>query len=217
MACIGFDGDYGCEGWVSRREAIRTRDSNRCRGRNRSGEDVRLEVHHRTYGKPGPCGNCYLTGVTDEDLVTLCSLCHDAITSVRRSDRYMLVEIEPAVEARRDVSITVVIKQPGSEVVTPMETTRDVPLAVRRKITWRGEVRHGMARSGQVGRGRDAVHQRDTASVVLYLGVERHHEAGPGSAWRGQAWRGAARYGRAGSGEAGNAVLQRVSEWATAP
>lgn len=34
------------------------------------------------------CGECYLTGVTDDDLVTLCIECHEAVTNVRRRIRY---------------------------------------------------------------------------------------------------------------------------------
>ena len=97
MPCNGLSPDYTCQGWVARRNAIRARDGNRCRGCNRGEDEIRLEVHHRTYGKPGPCGQCVLTGIIDDDLVTLCLDCHDAITSIRRRVRYGLKEIEAVV------------------------------------------------------------------------------------------------------------------------
>ena len=94
MVCIEGAPDYRCGNWRTRATAIRRRDGGRCRGCNRSEEEIRLEVHHRIYGSPGPCGQCVLTGVEDEDLVTLCIDCHDAVTSIRRRDRYANREIE---------------------------------------------------------------------------------------------------------------------------
>lgn len=96
MACDGATGDYLCEGWRTRVAAIRRRDGGRCRGCNRTAEEVRLEVHHRIYGSRGPCGQCVLTGVADEDLTTFCIECHDAVTSIRRRVRYLGREIEAA-------------------------------------------------------------------------------------------------------------------------
>jgi hypothetical protein len=94
MTCGGSIGDYLCEGWRTRADAIRKRDGGRCRGCNRGDEEVRLEVHHRVYGTPGGCGNCVLLGVQDDDLVTLCIDCHDAITNIRRRIRYANREID---------------------------------------------------------------------------------------------------------------------------
>lgn len=88
MSCSGLNGDYRCAGWITVTERIRDRDRKKCRGCNRNADEIRLEVHHRAYGKPGSCGNCYLTGVLDDDLITLCIDCHDAITDVRRRIRY---------------------------------------------------------------------------------------------------------------------------------
>jgi hypothetical protein len=96
MTCDNGTSDYLCEGWRTRAAAIRGRDGGRCRACNRQEEAVRLEVHHRTYGMPGLCGRCVLTGVEDDDLVTLCIDCHDAITSIRRRLRYAAREIEAA-------------------------------------------------------------------------------------------------------------------------
>ena len=109
MACKGIFGDYSCTGWRLLATRIRERDGNRCRGCNRGAPDVSLEVHHRTYGDPGQCGECYLTGVTDDDLITLCggiSGCHEAITNVRRAARYAtrIVDVrlvdEPSISAQ---------------------------------------------------------------------------------------------------------------------
>jgi hypothetical protein len=77
-----------------RATGIRKRDGGRCRLCNRDEEEVRVEVHHRIYGAPGPCGRCVLTGVEDDDLVTLCIDCHDATTTVRRNLRYAKRRIE---------------------------------------------------------------------------------------------------------------------------
>ena len=94
MVCDTRGPDYLCEAWRARAAAIRRRDGGRCRGCNREEEDVRLEVHHRIYGTSGACGNCVLLGVQDDDLVTLCIDCHDAVTSIRRRIRYANHEID---------------------------------------------------------------------------------------------------------------------------
>lgn len=88
MSCQGRIGDYLCPGWRSRAAAIKERDGHRCRGCDRDEGVIVLEVHHRRYGNPGKCGECFLTSVAEEDLLTLCIECHEAITSVRRAARY---------------------------------------------------------------------------------------------------------------------------------
>lgn len=88
MPCKGVAADYLCLGWQRRAALIRERDGGRCRGCNRTQDEVRLEVHHRTYGAPGPCGACILTGVHDNDLTLFCVECHDALTDIRRRTRY---------------------------------------------------------------------------------------------------------------------------------
>lgn len=97
MPCDKSQPDYLCIGWRNRTEVIRERDDNKCRGCNRSAEVVRLEVHHRKYGPHGKCGECILTGVTNDDLTTLCVECHDAITNVRRNIRYANKEHKPEI------------------------------------------------------------------------------------------------------------------------
>lgn len=52
----------------------------RCRICNRSADEVRLEVHHRTYENFGR--------EVQADLTALCSDCHLAVTSELRSRRY---------------------------------------------------------------------------------------------------------------------------------
>lgn len=84
MACVGRQSDYRCRGWIALRQRILKRDGFRCRGCNRGGKNFRLEVHHRVYGYSGACGSCVLTGISDEDLTTLCFRCHDAVTNVRK-------------------------------------------------------------------------------------------------------------------------------------
>jgi hypothetical protein len=113
MTCRGTTGDYVCEGWRARAATIRERDGVRCRGCNRDEEQVRLEVHHRVYGTPGPCGQCVLAGVGDDDLTTLCINCHDAITNIRRRIRYAGREIDAVnLEAPHSHPSTVPTRQP---------------------------------------------------------------------------------------------------------
>jgi hypothetical protein len=93
MPCTAAGPDYTCTGWKVRAARIRARDGHRCRGCDRHGRDVMLEVHHRRYAFTqtawwqrllGLCGRCRLLGVQDEDLVTFCHDCHAAVTTVRR-------------------------------------------------------------------------------------------------------------------------------------
>ena len=75
--------------------------------------EIRLEVHHRDHGTPGPCGQCVLTGVDDDDLTTLCVECHDEVTNIRRRVRYVGREIAVAnLEAPHTHPSTVPTRQP---------------------------------------------------------------------------------------------------------
>lgn len=132
MSCRGWVADYLCAGWRERTSAIRKRDGNRCRGCNRSEDDIRLEVHHRVYGSPGSCGQCYLTGVSDDDLMTLCVDCHDCITDVRRRVRYgSNVPIEVTFIAERAATEAVALVR--SAIPIEFVPTRTGPvIAIRR-------------------------------------------------------------------------------------
>jgi hypothetical protein len=128
MTCSGFQADYLCEGWREMAARTRERDGRRCRGCDRGEDQVRLEVHHRRYGAPGRCGSCVLTGVTDDDLATLCADCHEAITSVRRRARYADRLISPehveTIEPRRVVITTRVEIDP--EHIAAIESRREI-------------------------------------------------------------------------------------------
>lgn len=67
--------------WRLKRQARLEIDRHRCQTCLHDGSQWRLEVHHRTYDRLG-----------DEDvlrdLITLCSSCHEAVTSVIRQRRY---------------------------------------------------------------------------------------------------------------------------------
>lgn len=128
MPCQGQTGDYLCQGWRDRTARIRERDGGRCRGCNRNEEDVRLEVHHRVYGASGPCGECVLTDVADDDLTTLCRDCHDSITDVRRRIRYGAETIEATLTPEPEAVRTIVR-------VETVVTTILAPPAPRRGIT----------------------------------------------------------------------------------
>ena len=68
--------------WKEIRLVVIERDGNQCRGCEAT-ED--LEVHHRTYKNWGK--------EKIEDLTTLCRICHEAITSVIRHDRYSKIPL----------------------------------------------------------------------------------------------------------------------------
>jgi len=65
--------------WQQLREQVKQIQNNECGVCWRSGQDYRLELHHRHYDT---FGNESLS-----DVVMLCSSCHEAITSVIRARR----------------------------------------------------------------------------------------------------------------------------------
>ena len=67
--------------WAEKREARKKIDGNKCRTCHHDGSQYRLEVHHATYENFGHED-------VENDLITLCVRCHDAITSVTRQGRY---------------------------------------------------------------------------------------------------------------------------------
>lgn len=141
MSCQGLTGDYLCRGWIERRNRIRKRDGQRCRGCNRTEEEVDLQVHHRVYGIPGECGNCVLTGVYDEDLLTLCVNCHDAITNARRDLRYSLDPVyvtlvqEPTPAQRVVIAETIITTEPTPEPDKRGVTIQRYQTGIARELT----------------------------------------------------------------------------------
>ena len=78
--------------WLAKRRRVLDRDGRRCQTCFRVPPEVHLQVHHKTYERLG-----------DEPLnhlITLCSECHEAVTSVVRWARYEEVEVELANVAR---------------------------------------------------------------------------------------------------------------------
>ncbi|NBT36459.1 MAG: hypothetical protein EBT03_13150, partial [Betaproteobacteria bacterium] len=71
----------GSAAWAEKREQRLQVDGRRCKTCHHDGSNWRLEVHHATYGRLG-------REDVETDLVTLCSQCHEAVTSVIRSRRY---------------------------------------------------------------------------------------------------------------------------------
>ncbi len=67
--------------WALKREHRKEIDSHRCQTCLHDGTLWRLEVHHKTYERFG-------NEDVERDLITLCSQCHEAVTSVIRSRRY---------------------------------------------------------------------------------------------------------------------------------
>ena len=67
--------------WAEKREARKKIDGNKCRTCHHDGSQYRLEVHHATYDNFGHED-------VENDLITLCVRCHDAITNLTRKDKY---------------------------------------------------------------------------------------------------------------------------------
>ncbi len=67
--------------WAEKREARKEIDGHKCRTCHHDGSQHRLEVHHATYDNFGHED-------VENDLITLCVRCHDAITNVTRQRRY---------------------------------------------------------------------------------------------------------------------------------
>ena len=90
--------------WSSKREQRLKLDSYRCRLCDHDGSDWRLEVHHR----PASYAKIPNESVED-DLITLCARCHNAITNAIRTGRYAnrLVTVmkvkEPVLRSRLEV------------------------------------------------------------------------------------------------------------------
>jgi hypothetical protein len=90
--------------WAAKRKARLAIDGNRCRLCDEDGSRFQLEVHHR----PNSYANIPNESVED-DLITVCSRCHNLITSVIREDRYGKQEHEPTlisnnVQARQEIN-----------------------------------------------------------------------------------------------------------------
>ena len=66
--------------WAILRKIVIEEQNNRCATCWNTGEDVQLDLHHRHYNNFG--------SESREDVVILCRLCHDSITSSIRSRRY---------------------------------------------------------------------------------------------------------------------------------
>ena len=77
----GYNEYIGSAQWAKKRDARKKIDSNRCQTCHRDGSAYRLEVHHATYKR-------LFDEDVENDLITLCVRCHDAITSVTRKGRY---------------------------------------------------------------------------------------------------------------------------------
>ena len=70
--------------WAKRAARIHKRDRNQCQT---CLSTENLEVHHKTYER--------LFNEPDGDLITLCVICHEAITNSIRARRYDLREYHP--------------------------------------------------------------------------------------------------------------------------
>lgn len=90
--------------WAAKRQQRLAMDGHRCRMCDETGENYRLEVHHR----PGSYKSIPNESVQD-DLTTLCARCHEEITNIIRGDRYeartlAATVIESKVTIRQEIS-----------------------------------------------------------------------------------------------------------------
>lgn len=77
---------YRASDWHSKRKQILERDNYECRTCR---ETERLEVHHNQYSNLGD--------EPEEDLITLCHWCHEAVTSSIRERRYAKRKKQPEI------------------------------------------------------------------------------------------------------------------------
>ena len=76
--------------WAAKREARLVLDGHRCRLCDEDGSRYQLEVHHRPSSYPKIPNES-----VEDDLITVCSRCHNAITDAVREDRYGRRELPP--------------------------------------------------------------------------------------------------------------------------
>mgnify|MGYP001614277604 CR=1 FL=1 len=90
--------------WHHKRKLRLALDGNRCRLCDEDGSRYGLEVHHR------PSSYAKIPNETiEDDLITVCSRCHNLITDVIREDRYGKREHEPtiietSIQVRQEIS-----------------------------------------------------------------------------------------------------------------
>ena len=103
--------------WAAKRTARLALDGNRCRLCDEDGTRYGLEVHHR----PSSYRNIPHESVQD-DLVTVCTRCHDAITNAVREDRYGRREL-PAPDV---VTTTITLRKAVTHGLADLEVSVDI-------------------------------------------------------------------------------------------
>jgi hypothetical protein len=76
----GYSEYMASAAWRAKRKVEIDSSGNRCRGCNLSGDEIELQIHHRSYVNFGH--------ELPDDLTALCIDCHPAITAVIRRRRY---------------------------------------------------------------------------------------------------------------------------------
>lgn len=85
---MSYEGYIASPEWSSKRIARLVIDGHRCRLCDENGTRYALEVHHR------PSSYALIPNESiEDDLTTVCSRCHDPITSAIRADRYGLQDL----------------------------------------------------------------------------------------------------------------------------
>jgi hypothetical protein len=107
--------------WNKKRKARLKLDGNRCRLCDENGSRFRLEVHHRpkSYDK-------IPFETVEDDLITVCSRCHDFITDVIREDRYGRRELQPTqittnIQERQEINHGLANSQIQVDFVRPVD------------------------------------------------------------------------------------------------
>jgi len=78
---MNYDQYIASAEWAAKRAQRLEIDGHKCRTCGHTGEQWALQVHHVTYERLGGED-------VENDLITLCAACHEAITNVIRSRRY---------------------------------------------------------------------------------------------------------------------------------
>jgi 5-methylcytosine-specific restriction endonuclease McrA len=125
----GYSKYISSETWATKRRARLEIDGYRCRLCDEDGKTYRLEVHHR----PSSYSKIPNESVAD-DLITVCSRCHDHITDSQRRDRYGVKDIKfepvPRQELKRVIPEVGIIKKVQFQPIDIIQSIRRIPEVV---------------------------------------------------------------------------------------
>jgi hypothetical protein len=123
----GYDAYINSPEWAAKRQERLALDNHRCRTCGHDGTLWRLEVHHVSYRGFGGDED------VENDLITLCASCHDAITNVIRSRKNEGRDYEVPT-----VSTTIILRQEYNT-YGMADTTVSVDIIERRTVPQRAD------------------------------------------------------------------------------